>query len=116
MEIAQKEQEQQVIEQLREGSKEAFHFLFDAYGPKILAFAISHLKNEADAEELLQEVFLKLWEVRASLDSSKNIKSFLFKICINLIYDSIRKKNLSQAYVDIRSKTIPFTTTTPGRK
>lgn len=100
MEIAQKEQERRVIEQLREGSKEAFRFLFDTYGPKIFAFAISYLKNEDDAEELLQEVFLKLWEVRANLDCSKNIKSFLFKICINLIYDFIRKRNITQAYID----------------
>ena len=54
----------------------------------------------ADAEELLQEVFLKLWEVRDKLDSSKNIKSFLFKICINLIYDFIRRKNIEQTYFD----------------
>jgi RNA polymerase sigma-70 factor (ECF subfamily) len=100
MEIPPKDQERRVIEQLREGSKEAFHDLFEAYGPKILAFAISYLKDHADAEEMLQEVFLKLWETRSSLDPSKNIKSFLFKICINLIYDFIRKKNIKQVYVD----------------
>lgn len=100
MEIAPKEQDRRAVEQLKEGSKAAFHHLFDTYGPKIFAFAMSHLRNEAEAEELLQEVFLKLWEVRENLDSSKNIKSFLFKICINLIYDFIRKKNLSKAYVD----------------
>ncbi len=93
-------QDNQIIDQLKDGSKEAFHSLYDAYGPKIHAFALSYLKNNADAEELLQEVFLKLWEIRASLDSSKNIKSFLFKICINLIYDLIRRKNIEKAYLD----------------
>lgn len=100
MDIAQKEQDRRTIEQLKEGSKTAFHLLFNTHGPKILAFANSYLKNEAEAEELLQEVFLKLWEVRVHLDSSKNIKSFLFKICINRMYDFIRKKNLSKAYVE----------------
>ena len=100
MEITHKDQDKQIVEQLRGGSKEAFRILFDAVGPKIHAFAFSYLKNEADAEELLQEVFLKLWEIRATLDSSKNIKSFLFKICINLIYDFIRRKNVEQAYLD----------------
>ncbi|NEW83967.1 MAG: RNA polymerase sigma-70 factor [Mariniphaga sp.] len=94
------DQDNQIIEQLRAGSKEAFRSLFDAFGPKIHAFALSYLKNNADAEELLQEVFLKLWEVRASLDISKNIKSLLFKICINLIYDFIRRKNIEKAYLD----------------
>ncbi len=100
MEVAQKEGDNQLIEHLRNGSKEAFHSVFDMYGPKIHAFALSYLKNKSDAEELLQEVFLKLWEVRSDLDSSKNIKSFLFKICINLIYDLIRRKNIQQAYID----------------
>ena len=100
MDGAPNEQESKIIEQLKAGSKEAFRSLYDAYSPKIYAFALSYLKNEADAEELLQEVFLKLWVVRDSLDISKNIKSFLFKICINLIYDFIRRKNIEKAYLD----------------
>jgi RNA polymerase sigma-70 factor (family 1) len=104
MEAVQKDQDIQMIEQLKVGSKDAFRLLFDTIGPKIHAFALSYLKNEADAEELLQEVFLKLWEVRTTLDSSKNVKSFLFKICINLIYDFIRRKNIEQAYLDYSGK------------
>ena len=107
MEAVHKNQDMQMIEQLKVGSKEAFRLLFDTIGPKIHAFAMSYLKNEVDAEELLQEVFLKLWEVRATLDSSKNIKSFLFKICINLIYDFIRRKNIEQAYLDYSGKNHP---------
>lgn len=107
MDTVQKDKEKQVVEELRAGSKEAFRYLFDTFGPKIHAFVLSYLKNEADAEELLQEVFLKLWEIRATLDSSKNIKSFLFKICINLIYDLIRKKNIELAYIDYTEKNNP---------
>lgn len=93
------DRDREIVEQLREGSKDTFHLLFDRFGPKIYAFALSYLKNESDAEELLQEVFLKLWEVRATLDCSKNLKSFLFKICINLIYDLFRRKNIEQVYL-----------------
>jgi len=100
MQTIPKDKDNQIIEQLREGSKEAFHLLFDTFGPKIHAFALSYLKNKEDAEELLQDVFLKLWEIRASLDVSKNIKSLLFKISINLIYDFIRRKNIEKAYLN----------------
>lgn len=103
-----RDQEREVIEQIKEGSKETFRLLFDQFGPKIYAFALSYLKNESDAEELLQEVFLKLWEVRSTLDSSKNLKSFLFKICINLIYDSIRRKNIEQVYIDYFGRNNPL--------
>ena len=101
------DQEREVIEQLRDGSKEAFRLMFDEVGPKIYAFALSYLKNDFEAEELLQEVFLKLWEIRSSLDSSRNLKSFLFKICINLIYDFIRRKNIEQVYLDYSEKNNP---------
>ena len=84
-----------------------FDYCFDEYGPKIYAFALSYLKNASDAEELLQEVFLKLWEVRSSLDTSKNLRSFLFKICINLIYDFIRRKNIEQVYLDYSGRNNP---------
>lgn len=107
MENVLRDKDQEVIEQLREGSKDAFRLLFDENGPKIYAFALSYLKNASDAEELLQEVFLKLWEVRSSLDSSKNIRSFLFKICINLIYDFIRRKNIEQVYLDYSGRNSP---------
>lgn len=100
METKLTNQDNRIIDQFKEGSKDAFHILYDTYGPKIHAFALSYLKNSADAEELLQEVFLKLWEIRSTIDSSKNIKSFLFKICINLIYDFIRRKNIEKAYLD----------------
>ena len=101
------DQEREVIEQIRDGSKDAFRLMFDEVGPKIYAFALSYLKNEFEAEELLQEVFLKLWEVRSSLDSSRNLKSFLFKICTNLIYDFIRRKNIEQVYLDYSEKNNP---------
>jgi RNA polymerase sigma-70 factor (ECF subfamily) len=100
------DRDKEIIEQLRAGSKDTFHLLFDQFGPKIYAFALSYLKNELDAEELLQEVFLKLWEVRATLDCSKNLKSFLFKICINLIYDFFRRKNIEQVYLAHSSRQI----------
>lgn len=92
--------QERLVEQLKAGSKEAFHSLFNLYAPKIHAFALSYLGNKTDAEELLQELFLKIWEMRAALDSSKNIKSFLFKVCVNLIYDFIRKKNIEKAYIE----------------
>jgi RNA polymerase sigma-70 factor (family 1) len=107
MEIVLKDQDKQVVEQLKEGSKDAFRLLFDENGPKIYAFALSYLKNASDAEELLQEVFLKLWEVRSSLDTSKNLRSFLFKICINLIYDFIRRKNIEKVYLDYSGRNNP---------
>ncbi len=87
-------------DELRAGSKAAFRELFEMYGAQIFNFSLSYLKNESDAEDLLQDVFLKVWEKRKTLDSSQNIKAYIFKIAVNTIYDFIRRKNIENAYTD----------------
>ena len=89
---------QNLVKSIKKGEKSAFKKMYDFYAPKIYAFAISQVKNHELAEEFVQEVFLKLWELREKLDESKNLKSFVFKITINLIYDFIRKTNLEIAF------------------
>jgi RNA polymerase sigma-70 factor (ECF subfamily) len=88
---------------IKTGVKEAFHELFERYARRIYLFALSYLKNEQDAEELVQDVFLKIWEKRESLDKSKNIKSFVFKVAVNTMYDFIRRKNIESAYNEFAS-------------
>jgi len=85
---------------IKAGEKNAYQELFERYAPRIFQFSLSYLKSQADAEELVQDVFLKIWEKREILDQSKNIKSFIFKVAVNTIYDFIRHKNIENAYND----------------
>ncbi|RKD87826.1 RNA polymerase sigma-70 factor [Mangrovibacterium diazotrophicum] len=85
---------------LNKGSKNAFATLYERYGRRIYLFALGYLKSDSDAEELVQDVFVKLWERRTSLDEQKNLKAYIFKIVVNTIYDIIRKRNVEQAFLD----------------
>jgi RNA polymerase sigma-70 factor (ECF subfamily) len=58
---------------IQKGIKAAYQELFERYAPRIYKFSLSYLKNEQDAEGLVQDVFLKIWEKREKLDSTKNI-------------------------------------------
>lgn len=80
--------------------KDAYQILFEKYAPRIYSFSLNYLKNKNDAEELVQDVFLKIWEKRNVLDSSQNIKAFIFKIAVNTIYDFVRRKNIEHAFED----------------
>lgn len=82
------------------GEKLAFKQLYEKYAPRIYRFSHSYLKNECDSEELVQNVFVKIWEKRCTLDTSQNIKAFVFKIAVNTIYDFIRRKNIEHAFAD----------------
>jgi len=80
--------------------KTAYQKLFEEYAPRIYSFSLKYLNNKSDAEELVQDVFLKIWEKRKTLDASLNIKAFIFKIAVNTIYDFIRRKNIEHAFED----------------
>lgn len=90
--------DQHLTKFLREGSKDAFRVLYDRYGVKLHRFAFGYLKSEEEAEELVQDVFLKLWDKRHLLNDSGNVKSYLYKVAVNSIYDFIRRRNLEQAF------------------
>jgi RNA polymerase sigma-70 factor (ECF subfamily) len=90
----------ELVPLIKKGIKTAYEELFERYAPRIYQFSLSYLKNELDAEGLVQDVFLKIWERREKLDSTKNIKSFIFKIAVNSIYDLIRSRNIEHAFQD----------------
>lgn len=90
--------DRELITKIREGDKVAFKKLYEIYASKIYAFSLSQIKNETQAEEFVQEVFLRIWEKRIILDEAKDLKAYIFKITINLIYDYIRKRNVNQVF------------------
>jgi RNA polymerase sigma-70 factor (ECF subfamily) len=92
---------------ISDGQKSAYQELFERYAPRIYKFSLSYFKNKTDSEELVQEVFLKIWEKREMLDHSKNIKSFIFKLAVNTIYDFIRRKNIEVAFIEFTKTNFP---------
>ena len=92
--------ERQIVIDIKNGSREAFTELFRRYVDKIYRGCLcSHLSHE-DAEETCQDVFLKIWENRATLDETKSINAYIFTISKNIILKRIRK----QAYLVILQK------------
>ena len=77
--------EKELIILLRNDSPLAFQRLFELYSRKLYRFAFSYLKSDVEAEEIVQQVFLKLWEKRGHLDSDKSFHSYLFTIAFNAI-------------------------------
>ncbi len=101
MTSGEKSNDNTLVQQIQNGSKEAFEVLYRRYSFRINRFVVSYLKSEEEAEELVQDVFLKLWEKKQSLDSSQNIQSYIFKIAVNTIYDFIRRKNIKEAFLEL---------------
>lgn len=90
--------DEQLIPAVRRGDHYAFDQIFHKYGPSLLSFVASVLKDETDAEEVVQDVFLKIWEKRKDLDSSLSFKSYLFTIALNTTKNRYRKKLQAEKY------------------
>ncbi len=84
--------EQEMIVSLKRGSISAFESLFENYSQKLYRFSYSYLKSELEAEDVVQEVFLKLWENRSRLKIGTSFQSYLFTIAFNSILKSFNKK------------------------
>ena len=90
--------EQELVVLLQNSSPVAFRQLFDQYSQKLYYFANSYLKSEIESEEIVQEVFLKIWENRSNLKSEKSFKSYLFTIAFNGIKKNFNKKMKEEKY------------------
>lgn len=80
-----------LIESLRNGDESAYMYLIDTYHHPLCVYANSLIKNIYSSEDIVQNVFLKIWEQRTRLKSDHSLKSFLYKLVYNEFIDLYRK-------------------------
>lgn len=82
--------EKKILELLAQGSEYAFAELFDHYRARIFSVARRFLKSREMAEEVVQEVFLKVWMRREDLVRISYFEGYLFTMARNRIFDGIK--------------------------
>ena len=75
-----------------DNDERALEDLFNAHSKWLYATAFSIVKDQGLAEEIVEDVFFKLWQNRDKYSSLENLESFLFVCTKNLSYDHIRKR------------------------
>lgn len=91
-------QEKELIILLKDGDEKAFTTLYRKYWAKVYNFSRLYLSSMTEVEEVVQEVFVKVWETRFLLREDDNFKGFLFIITRNLIFNQFRKSFNEKAY------------------
>jgi RNA polymerase sigma-70 factor (ECF subfamily) len=100
-----------LINRLKTGDEQAFNEIFHLHVRKVYHFILGYVKTKADAEDLTQVVFQKLWEKKCSVDPVRSFNGFIFTIAYNIIMDYFRKTVHSRLYiVDELPVTEPLTT------
>jgi len=90
----------ELVGRLQKGDVEAFDLIYNRYSGKLYAFGLKYLRSTVEAEELVQTVFLKLWENYKNLKKDSSFKSYLFTIAYNDICKLFRKRNYLQKFID----------------
>ena len=90
----------ELVERLQRGDVEAFDLMYEKYSLKLYTFGLKYLRSTAEAEELVQSVFLKLWENHKSLKKELFFKSYLFTIAYNDVCKLFRKRSYGQKFID----------------
>lgn len=81
-----------MIIDLKSGSQQAFNLLFHLYERRLFAFSFKLLNSREDAEEVVQEVFFKIWKNKRLLNEDLSFKAFMFTIAKNHIYNLMSKR------------------------
>lgn len=87
-----------LIEKLKANNTSAFTAIFTKYYHDLVRFSYCFTKNADSAEELVQDVFLKLWENRETLLIHSSLKSYLLKAVQNSSLDWLRHQKIQNDY------------------
>lgn len=91
---------QELLLLLREDDKLAFYNIYERYCKKVYGFVLRYIKQETDAEDIVQEVFIKVWENRKKIDVNSSFESFLFAVSYNTTMSLFRKRISEKKYVE----------------
>lgn len=89
-----------LVRRIRDDHVDSFELLYHRYMRKLYYFSFNYLKIKEEAEEIVQTVFINLWEHRKSLDDSLSIKSYLYKSTTNPVYNQLKRNALRNKWVE----------------
>lgn len=91
-------EDRQLLVQIAGGDVKALGILYVLYAGRIRNFAFSMLQNSSEAEDITQDLFLKIWNSREALREVDSLKSYLFSMAHNAVLNFIKRKGVRDRY------------------
>ena len=85
--------EQEFVKELKSGSEAAFNRLITENQTKVYRIALSVVKNQADAEDIAQEVFIRIYTSINNFKGNSSLSTWIYKITYNRAIDFVKKNN-----------------------
>lgn len=81
----------ELLTRLKEGCTLSFEKIYNHYKYKLTINILSLIKDEEITQDIVQELFIKIWNCRSSIDIDRSFKSYLYKIAKSLVIDTFRR-------------------------
>nr|WP_121273451.1 RNA polymerase sigma-70 factor [Pedobacter schmidteae] len=90
----------QLLDFLKGGDRLAFTEIFDRYNALLFSHADRKLQDEEDARDVVQNVFVKLWEKQTEIQINTNLSGYLYTAVRNQIFNLIKHRKVISTYAD----------------
>lgn len=90
--------EKEALIAIKQGDESSFEQMFRAFYPRLCAYARTILSDGEEAEEIVQTLFCRLWEQRATLEVTTSVQAYLFRAVRNASLNQIKKVQIRDAY------------------
>lgn len=98
MEKLDTQQENFLLSALKQDNKEAFSLLFQKYYTDLVLFCGNFVRDKSSCEDIVQSIFLKLWNDRKSIRIETSLKSYLLRAVRNSCFDEFRHLEIVRQY------------------
>ena len=82
----------ELVEKIRSGDLEAFEGIIRLHERRILGMAVQMGLSPADAQDVCQEVFLRVFRYLGGFLAGRNFEAWLWRIAVNVVYDTLRER------------------------
>jgi RNA polymerase sigma-70 factor, ECF subfamily len=89
--------EDELLEGCRAGDLRAFEALYERHAPRMKSIARNLLGNAADAEDAVQEAFLKIYRNAATFRGGAAFSTWIYRVVVNACYDALRRRKTRPA-------------------
>jgi len=90
----------ELVKLLKKGDMSAFDIIYKKYSRRLYGFVFRYVKQESDTEDIVQEVFIKIWKSREKIEVYSSFESYLFTIAHNATVNLLKKRATEQKYVE----------------
>jgi len=97
----------EIVQAIKRGDEAAYERTFRFYYQRLCNYASSLLKDDEDAEEIVQTVFITIWEKREELEITLSLKSYLYRAVHNHCLNRFKHASVKEAYREYAINYIP---------